>query len=449
MSVDFSPPVLKHSGRLELTVDFKANLLDDKLSGTFQLPDVPLPGKWSVELTSGTAAVEIDFHHIGAKYAVFGERVSTSVEIFWIGGSSPSVLHRTSWHSHAAVPHKDPKGDVYAGMSATMPPEKLRNFAKEAKHVFNPSELQPYRLVFRLEQSSPLFEAGAPVSQGLAARSSNLDLNLVPHDVRLFFPSTQHDGLELWTTSHLLSASSDYYADLFKSGFSETTPRRSKRTRKSGETEGTYTVPTVDKDFDDSDDEADKVFLGGKQPKHSELPETPDFSFRQITVNQAAFSTYRAFLVYHQTGYLCFAPLRSTSSPQNPSSSMTRHAFLLNAKMQSPMLPLPVSPKSLYRLAHFLRLRADNPLTSACLEAFSSALSIQGAADELFSDASVSYDELRRIAVDYVVKNWEAVNATASWKDKMEAVKRNEVHEFGTAMVELMMAREEAMKSKA
>ncbi|GAA6028207.1 hypothetical protein JCM8097_006916 [Rhodosporidiobolus ruineniae] len=409
MSVDFSPPSLKHSGLLELTVDFKANLLDDKLDGELALPDVPLPGKWRWAVS------------VAAK-----------------GGDTLEVLIKH------VVPRKNTQGRAYGSMSVTMPLDELRNFAKKAVPVFDPARPQPYRLVFRLEQSSPLLEASAPALEELAARSSDLSLNLIPHDVRLFFPSRENGGLELWTTSHLLSASSDYYADLFTSGFSETTARRSKRARKS-EPDAVLTVTNA-KDSDDSDDEADEVFLGGQSPNHSELPETSDFSFRQVTISQSAFSTYRAFLTYQQTGSLRFAPLRSSSSPQNPSSSTNRRSFLVKAQKDKPNLPLPVSPKSLYRLAHFLRLKQDNPLTSACLEAFSSSLSIEGAARELFSDASVCYDELRKLVLDYVVKNWDEVSATASWKELLEKIKRDEVPGGAAVFIELTQARDEAAK---
>ncbi|GAA5842237.1 hypothetical protein JCM11251_006755 [Rhodosporidiobolus azoricus] len=143
------------------------------------------------------------------------------------------------------------------------------------------------------------------------------------------------------------------------------------------------------------------------------------------------------------------SPLRSTFSANKTSDSVTRRDFLEDKLDDDPSLPLPVSPKSMYRLADLLRLPDADPLTSLCLRAFANSLTHHGAALELFSDVSNCFEPFRKIALDYVITNWHDVSETASWKEKMAEAKAGELPEATGVMVELLEAREEATKQRS
>ncbi|GAA6028197.1 hypothetical protein JCM8097_006909 [Rhodosporidiobolus ruineniae] len=444
MSVSFKKPILHRSSRFEAILDFEANLFDDKLKGKLELPDIPLPGKWSVNVESVEGGAKIRIKHSGVSVSAFGRYVTTDTYLYWTGPAPAVLLNSSKWHNHESAPRKNPTtGNAYGSVAITFTKKRLDAFAEDSAQSFDKTRDQPFRLVLCCQQASPLLDAKATGGERVASRLSNLNLDLLPHNVRLFFPSENHDGFELWTTSALLSETSDYFDDLLASGFSEAVPRRSKRMRKS-EPDEVLADSSTSKDFDDSDEEADEV-VSTEPQTHSELSDI-DFSFRQITISQAAFSTYRAFLAFQQSGFVDFAPLRSAFGAQSTSSSTTRRSLLRDSLENKPSLPLPVSPKSLYRLAHYLRLANDDPLLSVCLEAFSAALTLDGAAHELFSDAAMCYDEVRKVAIDYVVKHWEGVTAKSSWQELAEKVKRDEVPGAAGVMFELLVAKDEAAK---
>ncbi|GAA5849575.1 hypothetical protein JCM8547_000502 [Rhodosporidiobolus lusitaniae] len=98
------------------------------------------------------------------------------------------------------------------------------------------------------------FTAKSPsLGTRLAQPLLGINLEQLPHDVRLFFPHVHEKGAELWVKADFLSKSSTYFRDLFASGLAETIPRRSKRAR----TDVEQVVLPSEKDFDDSDDETD------------------------------------------------------------------------------------------------------------------------------------------------------------------------------------------------
>ncbi|GAA5827257.1 hypothetical protein JCM11251_001196 [Rhodosporidiobolus azoricus] len=115
--------------------------------------------------------------------------------------------------------------------------------------------------------------------------------------------------------------------------------------------------------------------------------------------------------------------------------ALRRIEHLNQARMTKPLLPLPVSPKSAYRLAHLLQLE---DLQNESLEAFRSSLSAANAAYELFTDTALAYDELREIVVEVIVEKWKDVKKTEGWQKKVEAIKREEIPGGGAVLVELL-----------
>ena len=97
-------------------------------------------------------------------------------------------------------------------------------------------------------------------------------------------------------------------------------------------------------DYEPIDSDDDK-----QRRKVAALPTT--LPIHRIIMSEPSFHTFRAFLYYLATNQIAFAPITSSfagvSAPPPDDES--------NA---ASVVPLPVSPKSIYRLAHKLELPA-------------------------------------------------------------------------------------------
>ncbi|GAA5855468.1 hypothetical protein JCM8547_007844 [Rhodosporidiobolus lusitaniae] len=149
----------------------------------------------------------------------------------------------------------------------------------------------------------------------------------------------------------------------------------------------------------------------------SSLPPSPQSttsSLHRIIIRDASYKTYRAVLYYLATGKISFAHLSSlptTPSSFPPLSSMTPSVS------SNPVLP--VSPKSIYRLADYLSLPATIAFTS-----FTAQLSTNNCLAELLSDLSADYDDVREVCIAAVLRHWPAL------------VENGEIEELGRKVVE-------------
>ncbi|GAA5975937.1 hypothetical protein JCM11641_002843 [Rhodosporidiobolus odoratus] len=127
--------------------------------------------------------------------------------------------------------------------------------------------------------------------------------------------------------------------------------------------------------WEDSDEEKDAALPGktsstrpsffGSLPPH-----------KVVTITESCYSTDLAVICWMQSG--------------------TSVQLLL--PLPDPFaLPSPVSPKSVYRLAHLLKLA---PLCTLALDNFRSQLTMNNVIEELFSPIAESYDEIRAAACD-------------------------------------------------
>ncbi|BGP40887.1 hypothetical protein JCM10449v2_004852 [Rhodotorula kratochvilovae] len=195
----------------------------------------------------------------------------------------------------------------------------------------------------------------------------------------------------------------------------------SKRRRKSS---SRGAEPPTSKDFEDSDDEMDERLFENELPTLFSAEDGVDFTYRQITVTQTAYSTSRAVLRYLATG--------------NVSAIRTRRGCIdhLSPTGINPSALL-VSPKSVYRLAHLLQLE---DLHQAALAAFKGSLTPANAAAELFDNALVLYDEWRNVALAFVVHHFDEINEAPSWIEMMERIERDEVPGAAGILVKLVRA---------
>lgn len=100
-------------------------------------------------------------------------------------------------------------------------------------------------------------------------------------------------------------------------------------------------------------------------------------------------------------------------------------------------MPPPVSPKSVYRLAHLLQ---REELQRLALDAISTNLTIEGAARELFSPVSIAYAEVKKVLLNCVVKNWDEVQASTSWKQTREKAMAGEIEGAAQITFDLLSA---------
>ncbi len=228
-------------------------------------------------------------------------------------------------------------------------------------------------------------------------------LSNAPNDVVFYFPRTKR---ELWANSAALKAVSPYFATLFDSGFKESSS--------STVGEGIITDSAeIDELAQDSDDESDRVpFKLATTRTKSALP----LGVKEVVIRSAAYTTYLAVLTYIHSGFNNFAPLSIPSLfVKNPGPART--AALTASATNHPNLPLPASPKSVFKLAHLLELE---DLAKLALVDYQSKLTVDNVLHELVTDMSV-YDCAREALVAFAVPNWTAVRQTAVAKELTKA----------------------------
>ncbi|BGP17801.1 hypothetical protein JCM10213_001698 [Rhodosporidiobolus nylandii] len=320
------------------------------------------------------------------------------------------------------------------------PPSGRQNYTLE--YIFR-GDLEKWTGCLEPKPAKPLL---APAD--CAKRLADTQLQKFPNDVRLFFPSFGTNGAELWTSSELLRSISPYYANLFSSDFVEATTRHNKRPRLSGpvscattpaeagqESSAASATPSLrSRDIEDSDDELDG-FLVQSTPSSLALDTTEsDLSYREVRVSETCYSTYRAVLLWALSGHITFSPL---SSAPSPSSKATSSAALQAHLTTDPQLPLPVSPKSVYRLCHLLEI---SDLRALALSNFASQLTAANVAAELFSDTAIAYDEVRAEAMKVAVREWASVKSSDGFKAVEENFLAGELGQAAPVLMQLLRA---------
>ncbi|BGP59461.1 hypothetical protein NBRC10512v2_000756 [Rhodotorula toruloides] len=204
-------------------------------------------------------------------------------------------------------------------------------------------------------------------------------------------------GRSLYANETFLSNASPYFKTLFEAGFSKDDKAAADRTS-TAETLPPYT-------FDDSDDETD-----GFLDKPTSSSEPSSIPCKTIKIIDTAYSTYFAVLVWLVTGKISFAPSRSsrTMPPPRPSSAASTRSMAIKTAIDAQTVPVPppVSAKSVYRLAHLLKL---DSLASFALSQIRSQLTIENVAYTLYSDIASAYPEVQSAALDFAVEKWEKV----------------------------------------
>ena len=245
----------------------------------------------------------------------------------------------------------------------------------------------------------------------------------VPNDVKFSFSPSD---LVLWGNVESLSSASPYFKTLFNSGFAESTPNKGNgRTARSAK--------KVERDFEDSDDETDEFILARDVDQAASVsPSQFDVPFRLVEIDESAYTTYLAILCWIDTGHITFAPLRSSFRLQSDPTSL-RNAKLVESSIH-PSHPLPASPKSVYRLAHFLEL---DELVKIAFSNIQSQLTKEIIAYEVFGDVALAYDAIGKMELDLAVKEWAFVKDSEAMKDVEKSAEGGEMPSFGSMSYKL------------
>ncbi|BGP40876.1 hypothetical protein JCM10449v2_004841 [Rhodotorula kratochvilovae] len=416
------------------TVDLELDLTAKDLNKTFELEHVPLPGDWTCGIKRKGDDVIFAAEHGLLVPGALGSSAQVEIQLHWIHQKAMKKL-RSAEFDRALQPEIDPEfKQPYTGNQFTLKLESLRQASYEIP-ALEPETQRQYRLCVTIKQVGPSVVSAQQVIERVP--EYHIPLTLGVNNVRLLFPKVGDSGAELWTTAELLSSSSPYLEELLTSEFSEGVQLGVKRSRTSPAPVTHMIDSNAPKNFEDSDDETDGTVSTADPPELHAVQDGTELTYRQITVTQAAYATWRAVLRYLETGFIRFAPLSSASQPNDPSAILTRDEYITTVRKYEPALPAPVSPKSTYRLAHLLQLEH---LQQLCLAQLAATLTAHSAAHELFDDAAVCYEDWRKVMLTYVVKTWDSVSHSASWKETMERIKREDVPFARETLVELVVA---------
>jgi hypothetical protein len=253
-----------------------------------------------------------------------------------------------------------------------------------------------------------------------------------PNNVCFTFPRTSK---RIWANETILRKASPYFETLLSSEFAEGSPSLPSTTTTLQEAVSPYT-------YLDSDTESDTVSqTAGKNMEEEERVET--FPYKTIKIIDTTYTAYLSVLLWISTKYISFAPLLSSMDPAKGVANFTRRIAITNKQKQMKAgLPTPVSPKSVYRLAHLLEIP---DLKSLALSNYKSQLTTWGAFLELYGDVSCTYPEVQEITLNYVVDNWAQVkgsSAVTRVQQKMENGEGNsEMALIGIKLAKRLMER--------
>ncbi|KAJ8519000.1 hypothetical protein ONZ45_g3995 [Pleurotus djamor] len=162
---------------------------------------------------------------------------------------------------------------------------------------------------------------------------------------------------------------------------------------------------------------------------------------QRVVIQDVAYATYHALY----TDSIVFAPLSSsfssrhegTSSPTpsvvQPQQSMegsasveskttvySRREWIALWKQENPGNLVPCSPKSVYRLADRLDLKE---LKERAADQILKSLTVENIAHEVFSPFAATFDDIRKVEVEFFLKNWEKIRDSMAMRDVWQQIR--------------------------
>lgn len=124
----------------------------------------------------------------------------------------------------------------------------------------------------------------------------------------------------------------------------------------------------------------------------------------------------------------------SRQRDERKKASLARLAFISSTLWDDGSLPALASPKSVYRLAHFLSL---DQLRDRALERYKRMLTSENVIAELCDDAVAETSELKEAGLEFAVAHWSTVASSRGMKDLEALGYENQPRSALVMMVEL------------
>jgi hypothetical protein len=183
-------------------------------------------------------------------------------------------------------------------------------------------------------------------------------------------------------------------------------------------------LPVTSADGVDEDDELD-VLIAAEAPNLLFAPDSnAEIEYRQITVRGTAWSTFRAVLLWLETGEIRFSLLGwSTLNAAYRDEELLRLGKLLK---HAGSFHLAVSPASVYVLCHLVGL---DDLAGCALDEFRQQLSVVNIAEQLFSKVVLAHNLLKQAAFRFATANWSEVKRSNGFRNVRDQVAKGELPE--------------------
>ncbi|GAA5887416.1 hypothetical protein JCM16303_004276 [Sporobolomyces ruberrimus] len=161
-------------------------------------------------------------------------------------------------------------------------------------------------------------------------------------------------------------------------------------------------------------------------------PDTKDFRTEapvvEIHVDDGSYSTMQAILVYLLCKQIEFAPLSTLEG---------RDEYIREYRKKYPDRPVPVSPRSVYRLATRFELPALQELALAHLKY---SLTLETAVQEALGDDCYHFPSYCEVVHNFVADEWEEVKESEAWEDVLKRAENGKFTHSGSLLPKLLLA---------
>ncbi|GAA6023920.1 hypothetical protein JCM10207_009275 [Rhodosporidiobolus poonsookiae] len=231
---------------------------------------------------------------------------------------------------------------------------------------------------------------------------------------------------ELWATSHLLRSSLPFFAQILASSdFRESSKRTITEHAALSQSSPPAEPRCASEELDEDDRATDKY--AGRFAANDAIP--PALRHYHVRITSGSYTTYCALLTDLAQGLISFRPLNQPAT----------EAYLDECRSTSPDQPLPVSHKSMYRVAHFQGLPALAKLT---LDSYLRQLNAGNVAAELFApNWTATYDQVRHAVFNVALQHKAAVRNSSEFRRVLEQLRAGELEPGTSAVVAELLPR--------
>ncbi|ORY92958.1 hypothetical protein BCR35DRAFT_311845 [Leucosporidium creatinivorum] len=267
---------------------------------------------------------------------------------------------------------------------------------------------------------------------------SLIDTELV-HDVLFIVDSSPERPL--FGSKSALSAACPYFKVMFESGFKESKSIEDYAGASEDEEEP-YIAGSILKLVDEASQELRLARYFSADGSDEDTPiskkrkllagqdEEAASHYTRILIEDTTYEAFRALLVYLATGDIYFEPLLSQIGQEAFDS------FHAKYEIDHPDKPKPVSPLSMYRLAH--RYELDD-LRARCLVQLNRSLVDSKLVREAFSEECFLYTEIKDVVHKRMASSWLSIQKSKEWIDTMKQIEAGALPYSSTLLASFML----------